>query len=76
MKLLHDFIRLRAAGRRLLSGRRDARALGYAVTVPLPLSTPEPNDPAGGGIPTGASAPAAATSTLPPPRHLCLVSSH
>jgi hypothetical protein len=37
MKLLCDFIRLRAAGRRLLSGRRDARGRNYAVTVPPPL---------------------------------------
>ncbi|HEY0198355.1 MAG TPA: hypothetical protein VGC19_07420 [Rhodanobacter sp.] len=37
MKLLRDFIRLRAAGRRLLSGRRDARGRSYAVTVPQPL---------------------------------------
>ena len=77
MKLLHDFIRLRAAGRRLLSGRRDVRALSYAVTVPLPLSA-SGSDPAGGGVPAVASVPAAVTSasTLPPPRHLCLVSSH
>ncbi|MDE2157105.1 MAG: hypothetical protein KGJ32_14660 [Xanthomonadaceae bacterium] len=77
MKLLHDFIRLRAAGRRLLCGRRDARAFSYAVTVPLPLSTPG-SDPAGCGIPAVASASAAVAppSSLPPPRHLCLVSSH
>jgi hypothetical protein len=37
MKLLRDFIRLRAAGRRLLSGRRDAQGRNYAVTVPPPL---------------------------------------
>ena len=76
MKLLHDFIRLRAAGRRLLSGRRDVRALGYAVTVPQPLSAPG-SDPAGCGVPAVAGVPAAATSasTLPP-RHLCLISSH
>ncbi|MHB1271895.1 MAG: hypothetical protein ACYCZD_03850 [Rhodanobacter sp.] len=77
MKLLRDFIRLRAAGRRLLSGRRDVRALGYAVTVPLPLSA-SGSDPAGCGVPAVASAPATAmpASTLPPSRHLCLISSH
>jgi len=77
MKLLHDFIRLRAAGRRLLSGRRDARALSYAVTVPQPLSAPG-SDPAGCSVPAVASVPATGTpaSALPPPRHLCLVSSH
>jgi hypothetical protein len=37
MKLLRDFTRLRAAGRRLLSGRRDAQRCNYAVTVPQPL---------------------------------------
>ena len=37
MKLLRDFIRLRAAGRRLLSGRRDSQGRNYAVTVPQPL---------------------------------------
>jgi hypothetical protein len=37
MKLLRDFTRLRAAGRRLLSGRRDPHGRDYAVTVPQPL---------------------------------------
>jgi hypothetical protein len=37
MKLLREFIRLRAAGRRLLSARRDSRNLNYAITVPQPL---------------------------------------
>ncbi|MDE2308307.1 MAG: hypothetical protein KGJ97_08455 [Xanthomonadaceae bacterium] len=74
MKLLHDFVRLRAAGRRLFSGRRDVRPLGYAVTVPPPLAVPD-SGPAVGGVPTVASATAEAMPA-PPPRHLCLVSSH
>ncbi|WP_158882710.1 hypothetical protein [Rhodanobacter sp. L36] len=40
MKLLRDFIRLRAAGRRLLSARHDSRGARYAVTVPQPLHRP------------------------------------
>jgi hypothetical protein len=72
MKLLHDFIRLRAAGRRLLSGRRDAHDRSYAVTVPQPLHRPvsevaRPDAPAI----SNARIPGDTTS----PRHLCLVSS-
>ncbi len=37
MKLLRDLIRLRAAGRRLLSVRRDSHTRHYAITVPQPL---------------------------------------
>jgi len=77
MKLLHDFLRLRAAGRRLLSRRRDVRVLSYAVTVPLPLSAPG-SDATGCGVAAVAGVPATVmpAATLPPPRHLCLISSH
>ncbi|HEY8682785.1 MAG TPA: hypothetical protein VIM06_06395 [Rhodanobacter sp.] len=73
MKLLRDFIRLRAAGRRLLSGRRDARGRSYAVTVPPPLrrNVSELNRP---DVPSTSNARLSGDTTSP--RHLCLISSH
>ena len=38
MKLLRDFLRLRAPRRSLFATRRDARRRVYVVTVPAPLA--------------------------------------
>jgi len=40
MKLLRDFLRLRAPRRSLFAVRRDARRQDYVVTVPAPLAAP------------------------------------
>jgi hypothetical protein len=76
MKLLRDFIRLRAAGRRLLSGHRDSSGRTYTVTVPQPLRDPASvlalrNSPVIGDVRASIDP----AETLPSPRHLCLVSS-
>ena len=72
MKLLRDFIRLRAAGRRLLSARHDSRGARYAVTVPQPLQRPA-IDVSRGHAATIATERATINSS--PSHTLCLVSS-
>ena len=68
MKLLRDFLRLRAPRRSLFATRRDAQRRVYVVTVPAPLAAPSAEPPR--------QAEARAVVPLSPPRHLQLASSH
>jgi hypothetical protein len=68
MKLLRDFLRLRAPRRSLFAVRRDARRRVFVVTVPEPLVPPSVE--AQGQVETRVVA------SLSSPRHLQLASSH
>ena len=69
MKLLRDFLRLRAPRRSLFAARRDARRRDYVVTVPAPLAAPSAE-------PQRHQAEARVVAPLSSPRHLQLASSH
>lgn len=75
MKLLRDFIRLRAAGRTLL-GRRAASRRTWTVTVPAPLNKPS-QTPVTLAVHQGRERPAARRQEAAAPKglgHLQLVS--
>ncbi|GAB3779895.1 hypothetical protein [Dyella agri] len=68
MKLLRDFLRLRAPRRSLFAARRDARRRDFVVTVPAPLVAPSVEAPR--------QIEKRAVASLSSPRHLQLASSH
>jgi hypothetical protein len=68
MKLLRDFLRLRAPRRSLFAVRREARRRDFVVTVPAPLAAPS--------VEAQRQAETHTVAPLSPPRHLQLASSH
>ena len=68
MKLLRDFLRLRAPRRSLFAARRAARRRDFVVTVPAPLTAPS--------VEAQRQIEMRTVVPLSSPRHLQLASSH